>query len=672
MAMVVKNNMSAISTLNTLNGNTTALQRSLAKVSSGMKINTAQDDASGYAISERMRVMISGLDQANQNTQNGSSLMKVAEGAVARTVDILKTLKKKAIDAATDTNTDDDRKTIQKEIDQYIDQIDDNALATFNGKYLLDGSKSLTGIATRSAMTNQALSEETFGGTKLRDLMNRKGETLPINSTDKVTASYVMNGVTYTTVYDVGETTLEDVFYNLNQLSLDKGGVRIFGAAYLSDASSDASGGALTTETKELYAALTTTDKDQYSTTFRSVADYMSGARSLNTNSATDSGVNATTVASTMSAVLGAIASEFDGTIGEAVGTGSDSDAILDLVFFNADGSTETKTYNFGFIQSTESFSDVKGYDSFRHDAILSFQNAVSAALGDDKSSYAYKTYHNALVASLTGGTSGASTTAEIASNVWLAGTNIKVNSNGDSNFAGASTQATSAMGAGSYGLNYLISRLGMVSAGQDVGVNASKKLVQTADNTNGLTVTALNSGLNGQIAGVTISIADSEGQTKKVVNEYLDAFTTNIFAKNESADNALTFQIGAASNQAITVGLDDMRAESLGLKGSDGTKVSVVSQDKANAAIAAFDNALQHALDVQTTIGAIEARLEYTSSNLTTSSENVQSAESTIRDADMAKEMTDYTKNNVLLQAAQSMLAQANQNSSAVLSLLQ
>ena len=184
--------------------------------------------------------------------------------------------------------------------------------------------------------------------------------------------------------------------------------------------------------------------------------------------------------------------------------------------------------------------------------------------------------------------------------------------------------------------------------------------------------MTALNSGLNGQIAGVTISIADSEGQTKKIVNEYLDAFATNIFAKNESGDNALTFQIGAASNQAITVGLDDMRAESLGLKGSDGTKVSVISQDKANAAIAAFDNALQHALDVQTTIGAIEARLEYTSSNLTTSSENVQSAESTIRDADMAKEMTDYTKNNVLLQAAQSMLAQANQNSSAVLSLLQ
>ena len=83
------------------------------------------------------------------------------------------------------------------------------------------------------------------------------------------------------------------------------------------------------------------------------------------------------------------------------------------------------------------------------------------------------------------------------------------------------------------------------------------------------------------------------------------------------------------------------------------------------------LDNAVQKALNQQTTIGSLESRLEYTSTNLTTASENVQSSNSVIRDADMAKEMTAYTKNNVLLQAAQSMLSQANQNSSSVLSLL-
>ena len=70
--------------------------------------------------------------------------------------------------------------------------------------------------------------------------------------------------------------------------------------------------------------------------------------------------------------------------------------------------------------------------------------------------------------------------------------------------------------------------------------------------------------------------------------------------------------------------------------------------------------------------IGAVQTRLGYTGKNLTIASENVQASESTIRDADMAKEMTSYTKHNVLTQAAQSMLAQANQNSSMVLSLLQ
>ncbi|PUU95808.1 flagellin, partial [Acinetobacter baumannii] len=91
-------------------------------------INSAQDDAAGYAISERMRVRIRSLDQANQNSQNDSSLMKTAEGAVSNTIELLKALKEKAINAANDSNTDEDRQTIQKEMDQFIDQIDDNAL----------------------------------------------------------------------------------------------------------------------------------------------------------------------------------------------------------------------------------------------------------------------------------------------------------------------------------------------------------------------------------------------------------------------------------------------------------------------------------------------------------------------------------------------------------------
>ena len=139
MAMVVKNNMSAVNTLNTLNKNQSELSKSLQKVSSGMKINSAGDDASGMAISERMRVQVRALDQDDVNTNNGSALLRTAEGAVQSTIEILKTLKDKAINAANDTNTDEDRRLIQKEVDHLIDQIDENALTTYNGKYLIDG-----------------------------------------------------------------------------------------------------------------------------------------------------------------------------------------------------------------------------------------------------------------------------------------------------------------------------------------------------------------------------------------------------------------------------------------------------------------------------------------------------------------------------------------------------
>ena len=99
---------------------------------------------------------------------------------------------------------------------------------------------------------------------------------------------------------------------------------------------------------------------------------------------------------------------------------------------------------------------------------------------------------------------------------------------------------------------------------------------------------------------------------------------------------------------------------------------VSVTTQHGASVAIRVVDGAIQYALDEATTVGAYISRLEYTVENITVSNENTVSSESTIRDADMAREMTEYTKSNVLTQAAQSMLAQANQNSSNVLSLLQ
>ena len=439
MAMVVKNNMSALSTLNTLNRNTKALSKSLQKVSSGMKINSAADDASGYAISERMRVQIRSLDQANSNAQNGGSMMKVAEGAVSSTVEILKTLKEKAVNAANDTNTDADRQTIQKELDQSIDQINDNANVTFNGQYLVDGSKNSKTTVTCTALTNQSLAEDTASNTALTGLKARNGDSLNIQSTDTITVSWVKDGKTYTASTKVG--------------------------------------------------------------------------------------------AQTLTAALNAM----------------------------SDGS-----------------------------------HALS----------------------------------------------------GDITLSGGKTSF--------------------------IAIDGSGNSVYTASGESSITITSKGTGVDGQISGFTISITDNTGAVRKSANAALDAFDETLRAQNASVDNSINLQIGTKANQTIKVGLTDMKAQALGLQGKNNDTIQVGNQEQANAAINVLDAAIQKALDQQTTIGAVQSRLEYTQSNLTTASENVTAAESTIRDADMAKEMTEYTKNNVLMQAAQSMLAQANQSSSNVLSLLQ
>ncbi len=440
MSMIVHNNMSAVHTLNILNQNNNALNKSLTMVASGMKINSAQDDASAYAISERMRVRIRSLDQANQNTQNDSALMKTAEGAVQNTVDILKALKEKAIDAANDSNTDEDRAIIQKEVNQFIDQIDDNALVQFNGKYLVDGSKNNAAYATRSVMFNKSLDESTAYANAITSLKNRAGDSLGIQTSDYYHLSWVVNGKTYFTSGNVGTNNLHTLF---NPGDNNNGG-------------------------------LTAINSSQYA--------------------------------------------NYKDKFGDQLEVPNDETALV------------------------------------------------------------------------------------------------------------------------------LIAK----------------------------TTSSANDGTDTQVSGFTISITDAEGNVRKAANAALDQFKLLQRGENRSLDKSLTFHVGSEANVAIKVGLTDMRAHALGLKGSDGSRVSVTTKENANAAINVFDNALTMALDQITTIGAVQARLEYTAANLTTSSENVQASESTIRDADMAKEMTNYTKNNVLLQSAQAMLAQANQNSSAVLGLLQ
>ncbi len=127
MSMVLKNNLAAQVSLGELNKNISKLGEALAKVSSGMKINSAQDDSAQFAISEVMRVQIRALSQAMQNVQNGNSLLRTAEDGIQQQIDIMRTIKERVINAANDHNTDADRKIIQKEVNQFYDQMEQTA-----------------------------------------------------------------------------------------------------------------------------------------------------------------------------------------------------------------------------------------------------------------------------------------------------------------------------------------------------------------------------------------------------------------------------------------------------------------------------------------------------------------------------------------------------------------
>ncbi len=446
MALVLKNNMPAKNTLNVLDKNDKMLAKSLKKAASGLRINGADDDASGYAISERMEVQMRGLNQDVDNTQTGNAMLKVAEGGVQSSVEILKTLKEKAINAANDTNTNADRATMQKEFDQSIDQLDENATVTYNGKTMLDGSKNNEvvgeqGRGTQNVLVNEKFSADTTARTRIYDLKDFSGRPLNITSDSSIEISYVKQGKTYTRMLDPVERH------------------RI----------------------QEIFAA-----------------------------------------------------------------------------------STDTS------------------------------------------------------------------------------------------------------------GNNIMASTIAGVSIGSTVGPDRTGKEVTTASGNVGFFFRSAEVGVNGQIAGLTFLVRDHDGTINRTATNVFNDINEIIRAEDPSPDNALVFQTGTKANDAVKIGFSDLRPVALGLRGTDGSTIQITTQKAANAAISAVDLALSKVLDQQTSIGAVRNRLDYTGDTLTTNSENTQKSMSTIRDADMAATMTQYTKTNILTQSAQAMLAQANQNASSVLSLLQ
>lgn len=192
------------------------------------------------------------------------------------------------------------------------------------------------------------------------------------------------------------------------------------------------------------------------------------------------------------------------------------------------------------------------------------------------------------------------------------------------------------------------------------IGPNGKTSSHITVTNKDTLTFTA------GILTGGATTLAVGDLNLNMAVGESM----TFVFGKQEDASsdlaNSIMAQVGANSGQTAFISMGDMRAEALGVK-----QVDISSKFGAATAIETVNNAIQKVSSQRSSLGAVQNRLEHTIKNLDTSSENLQASESRIRDVDMAKEMMEFTKNNILQQAAQAMLAQANQAPQGVLQLL-
>lgn len=607
MALVVKNNMSALSSLNVLNKNSTALSKSLKKVASGMKIISSADGPSEYGISERMRVQIRGLEQANANAQNAHSLMNVAEGVMANTVEILRTMKAKAIDSANDTNTDADRALIQKELDQLIDQVNDNANVTFNGKYIFDGALNHTNNDEQKIVS--ALHTEWIN-----------------NSLELIEESTGLSFHKTSGVKEMGVYFEDDSGSNA--------------LAYVGSVTNTA-----TNKTEELFMVV---NMNYY----KGMADDVNGKSNV-----PGAGYLDRTIAHEMThAVMSSNIEGFSGLYAcMKEGAAEVIHGIDDERKKTIEGLTDVAS-----ILTTSSTVDngvdtyAAGYVMFRYMAAQCGFSATDSvkhfmqSLAEGKGAMTTDRINNAIAAGSKGRfTSFDSLKTSIATDQTAAGTtDAFLKKYCDIDLNNLDTGAIS---------------------GHDAGVSRGDKTAESVVPEGGSTkfwVNPLQKESN--IQGLTV-------QWQKGEYTFPDGTSTKtVHSADIQIQGGMRFQIGTKASQNLHMAFAYADAKAMGLQDDNNHNIQVTTMTKAKAAISLIDNSLAHALDQQTMIGAMANRLEYTSSNLTISHENVTAAESVIRDADMAKEMTEYTKNNVLMQAAQSMLAQANQNSSGALNLLQ
>ena len=613
--MVVQHNMQALNA-NRMLGVTTGLQaKSTEKLSSGYQINRAADDAAGLSISEKMRKQIKGLDQASTNAQDGISAVQTAEGALTEVHSMLQRMNELAVQAANGTNSESDRQSIQDEIDQLTTEIDRVAETTkFNETYLLKGNGKDTTVkidakdaGIAGALTGIGTGNATF---KMDEL--KTGDTITIGAKG------------YTIGTDVDELKAKLTEKKDGKFVLAEGSkVTINGTAYtITDGEEDTTENIISRE--NIGKLISDRDKvvmgsDSYVAmvdgTGATAEEAVKAVGELEDNSKMKVDGTTYTLKTTVEAVKGDTVI-VDGNQYKVVETTAGDGEILESAVTGANASKVQANLTTGKLA-------VK-------------IGAETSVIGADAEEVSFATAADVVIKAVDG-EGKEYETVELGKTVL---NNDKVADN-DASIITAEKA-------------YELIAKELVSAGS-IGADPGKEASITAQRVNKDSNAPVDTGgveksFSIKDGKVTFEIKEGEVETKQGLQ----------FSLHVGAD--------ADENNKIALTIDAMDSTSLGVNG-----LNLVDNTgaKATYAIDSIADAVAKVSSQRSALGAIQNRLEHTIANLDNVVENTTSAESSIRDTDMAEEMVNYSKNNILAQAGQAMLAQANRSTQGVLSLL-
>ena len=693
--MVVQHNLQAINANRMLGITQGTLSSSTEKLSSGYKINRAADDAAGLSISEKMRKQIRGLDQASSNAEDGISAVQTAEGALQEVTDMLQRMNELAVQAANGTNSETDRQSIQDEISQLTTEIDRVAETTkFNETYLLKGGKD-----------TQVKTLNSYDAGLKGDMYDDGGATATFTTNLKVGDSVSIAGKEYNIIS--GKEDANEKISNIQQKIKDMTDgqeVTIEGTAYTAVGSGDTisfkAGTGTTYSIEELVGKVTDGTTVEVNKGGKVIArDFANKDKNITVDDAVKKMKSALVQANSVGATVSdaTVTSEIKGTgTAQTIDNGGTVKAKQALIAVKGDQMIQIAQDD----DITEYAKTGSGYTLYKAGTATIKNNAF-----DENALYVHDNDTVKGAVTVGKGTANTATDQYDATGAAKAGYTAYVEA--DLNEVGTFTNAahaasakvtapTATTGAAmsitfenvtsqeiADGQNELTKALAKINYTQGAAnvkgefshaFDAGSKLDIDKDGVvsyNGTKIATINVDTIGTAAGTgALALNGTAVDAEFAEVEDKQVFTITKGTTEVKQDLSLALHVGADADMTnkITVGISSMDSKGLGVADIN---VADDSGNSATYAIDAIENAIKTVSKQRSALGAVQNRLEHTIKNLDNVVENTTSAESQIRDTDMATEMVKYSNANILSQAGQSMLAQANQSNQGVLSLL-